>query len=65
MHLAVIVDAVFKDEKTFDAVFKAMLSRATTVDNLLMTRDPGLDFLARGPSADLAVRPRAFSPRAR
>eukprot|EP00959_Pyramimonas_sp_CCMP1952_P259628 5428503-Pyramimonas_sp.AAC.1 len=36
---------------------------ATTVDNLLMMRDPGLDFLARGPPADLPARLRAFSSR--
>ena len=37
-----------------------MLSRATTSDNLLMIRDPGLDFLSRGPPADLAARLREF-----
>eukprot|EP00959_Pyramimonas_sp_CCMP1952_P294221 6154066-Pyramimonas_sp.AAC.1 len=42
-----------------------MLSRATTVDDLLMIRDPGLDFLARGPPADLVERLREFSSRER
>ena len=40
-----------------------MLSRAAKVDDLLMIRDPGLQFLSRGPPADLAKRLRAFSSR--
>ena len=66
MHRGVIVDAGCKDEKKMDDLWLhlyVMLSRATTVDNLLMIRDPGLDFLARGPPADLAKRLRAFSSR--
>ena len=34
------------------------------MDNRLMIRDPGLEFLSRGPPADLAARLRAFSSRA-
>ena len=41
-----------------------MLSRATTSDNVLMMRDPGLEFLSRGPPADLAARLRAVWSRA-
>ena len=66
MHRGVIIDAGCKDEKKIDDLWLhlyVMLSRATTVDNLLMIRDPGLDFLARGPPADLAARLRAFSSR--
>ena len=33
-----------------------MLSRATTAENLPVIRDPGSDFLSRGPPADLAAR---------
>ena len=32
------------------------LVQPRTMDNLLMIRDPGLDFLSRGPPADLAAR---------
>ena len=39
------------------------LVQPRTVDNLLMMRDPGLEFLSRGPPADLAARLRAFSSR--
>ena len=66
MHRGVIVDAGCKDANDLDALWLhlyVMLSRATTIDNLLMVRDPGLDFLARGPPADLAEKLRKFSSR--
>ena len=37
-----------------------MLSRATTAENLHVIRDPGVEFLSRGPPADLATRLRTF-----
>ena len=66
MHQGVIVDAGYKDADDMDGLWLhlyVMLSRATTSDNLLMLRDPGLDFLSRGPPADLAKRLRTFSAR--
>ena len=39
------------------------LVQTPTVDNLLMIRNPGLEFLSRGPPADLAARRRTFSSR--
>ena len=66
MQRGVIVDAGCKDANDLDTLWLhlyVMLSRATTIDNLLMVRDPGLDFLARGPPADLAEKLRKFSSR--
>ena len=66
MHQGVIVDAGYKDGDDLDGFWLhlyVMLSRATTSDNLLMIRDPGLDFLSRGPPADLAARLRTFGTR--
>ena len=66
MHEGVIVDAGYKDDDDMDGLWLhlyVMLSRATTSDNLLMIRDPGLDFLSRGPPADLAARLRTFGTR--
>ena len=40
-----------------------MLSRATTSENLLVIRDPGVEFLSRGPPADLAARLRDLAGR--
>ena len=40
-----------------------MLSRATTAENLLVIRDPGVEFLSRGPPADLATRLCTFATR--
>ena len=62
----VIVDAGYKDADDLDGLWLhlyVMLSRATTSDNLLMIRDPGLKFLSRGPPPDLAARLRAFHAR--
>ena len=66
MHEGVIIDAGYKDADDMDGFWLhlyVMLSRATTSDNLLMIRDPGLDFLSRGPPADLAARLREFGAR--
>ena len=66
MTKGVIVDAGYKDEHDLDNYWLhlyVMLSRATSSDNLLMIRDPGVDFLTRGPPADLAARLRAFESR--
>ena len=66
MPKGVIVDAGYKDEHDLDNYWPhlyVMLSRATSSDNLLMIRDPGLEFLTRGPPADLAARLRAFDAR--
>ena len=62
----VVVDAGRKDADDLDGLWLhlyVMLSRATTVENLLMIRDPGLEFLSRGPPADLAARLRTFNSR--
>ena len=66
MKNGVIVDAGCKDPNDLDNLWLhlyVMLSRATTSDNLLMIRDPGLDFLARGPPSDLAARLLQFNSR--
>ena len=66
MKDGVIVDAGCKDASDLDGLWLhlyVMLSRATTSDNLLMIRDPGLEFLSRGPPPDLAARLRAFHAR--
>ena len=52
------------DDDTWWLHLYVMLSRATTVDNQLIIRDPCLEFLSRGPPADLAARRRTFSARA-
>ena len=39
------------------------LEQTPTVHNVLMIRNSGLEFLSRGPPADLAARLRAFSSR--
>ena len=68
MPQGVIVDAGYKDSKDMDNLWLhlyVMLSRATTSKNLLVIRDPGVEFLARGPPADLATRLRNFDTRTR
>ena len=42
-----------------------MLSRATSLDDLLLLRAPDADFLLRGPPADLRVRLAIFARRVR
>ena len=42
-----------------------MLSRATSLDDLLLLRAPGADFLLRGPPADLRARLALFGKRVR
>ena len=67
MREGVIVDAGHEDADDMGGFWlhlHVVLSRATSSDNLLMIRDPGLDFLSRGPLADLAARLRAFGARA-
>ena len=66
MHEGVMVDAGNKDPNDLDSLWLhlyVMLSRATTSDNLLMIRAPGLEFLSRGPPVDLAARLRTFGVR--
>ena len=66
MHEGVVVDAGNKDPNDLDNFWLhlyVMLSRATTSDNLLVIRAPGLDFLSRGPPVDLARRLRTFAAR--
>ena len=71
MKQGVIVDAGYKDTKETDTLdnlwlhLYVMLSRATTAENLLVIRDPGVEFLSRGPPADLATRLRTFETRTR
>ena len=51
MKKGVFIDAGDKDANDVDNYWLhlyVMLSRATSSDNLLMIRDPGLDFLTRG-----------------
>ena len=63
MLLGVTVDAGCKDPNDMDNLWLhlyVMLSRATTAENLLVIRDPGVEFLSRGPPADLATRLRTF-----
>ena len=63
MRKGVIVDAGCKDASDMDNHWLhlyVMLSRATTAENLLVIRDPGVEFLSRGPPADLATRLRTF-----
>ena len=58
-----IVDAGYKDSNDLDNFWLhlyVMLSRATSSDNLLVIRDPGMEFLSRGPPKDLASRLRTF-----
>ena len=67
MTRGVIVDAGCKGAEDKDALWLhlyVMLPRATTVADLLMVRQPDLEFLSRGPPADLAARLRAFNSRA-
>ena len=62
------MDAGCKDAQDMDNLWLhlyVMLSRATTAENLLVIRDPGMDFLSRGPPADLATRLRTFERRTR
>ena len=66
MPQGVIVDAGCKDPSDMDNLWLhlyVMLSRATTSENLLVIRDPGVEFLSRGPPADLATRLRNFEHR--
>ena len=66
MLLGVTVDAGCKDPNDMDNLWLhlyVMLSRATTSENLLVIRDPGLDVLAQEQPPDLASRPRIFSAR--
>ena len=68
MAQGVIVDAGYKDSSDMDNLWLhlyVMLSRATTAENLLVIRDPGVEFLSRGPPADLATRLRNFETRTR
>ena len=68
MTQGVIVDAGYKDSSDMDNLWLhlyVMLSRATTAENLLVIRDPGVEFLSRGPPADLAARLRNFDTRTR
>ena len=53
------------DDGTWWLHLYVMLSRATSSENLLLIRAPGLDFLTRGPPADLAARLRTFNSRTR
>ena len=64
----VIVDAGCKDPSDMDNLWLhlyVMLSRATTSEHLLVIRAPGVEFLSRGPPADLATRLRTFETRTR
>ena len=66
MTQGVIVDAGCKDSSDMDNLWLhlyVMLSRATTAENLLVIRDPGLQFLSRGPPNDLETRLCAFQER--
>ena len=66
MQDGVVVDAGSRDAGDRDGLWLylyVMLSRATTSDNLLMIRDPGMECLSRGPPADLAARLRTFHTR--
>ena len=66
--LGVLVDAGCKDSDDMGSYWLhlyVMLSRATSSENLLMLRDPGVDFLKTGPPPDLAARLRAFDSRTR
>ena len=68
MRKGVIVDAGCKDASDMDNHWLhlyVMLSRATTAENLLVIRDPGVEFLSRGPPADLATRLCTFETRTR
>ena len=59
MTQGVIVDAGYKDARDLDSFWfhlYVMLSRATSSDNLLVIRGPGVEFLSRGPPKDLASR---------
>ena len=62
----VLVDGGFKDGDDMGSYWLhmyVMLSRATCAENLLMIRDPGLDFLKQGPPPDLKARLRSFDTR--
>ena len=66
MSLGVTVDAGCKDPYDMDNLWLhlyVMLSRATTAENLLVIRDPGVEFLDRGPPLDLGTRLRTFETR--
>ena len=64
--LGVLIDAGYKDSDDMGSFWLhlyVMLSRATSSENLLMLRDPGVDFLTTGPPPDLAARLRTFDAR--
>ena len=51
------------DEEDWWLHLYVMLSRTTTLDDLLLLRAPGVEFLLRGPPAALRERLRTFARR--